>query len=199
MHLLQLMNNRARQDEVSLSFLGAGAYEHHIPAAVWDLVSRGEFMTAYTPYQAEASQGTLQLIYEFQTMIAGLAGLDVSNASLYDGATAFAEACLMAVRANRKSKSKRILVPQVLSPVYRSVAQVILRGQASQVQVIPAIHGLERQDLARQRPAGDQQNPAPSPGGQTVQCQGRVIGQAHGFIPRKFGAASPRRKGVVLA
>ena len=93
-----------------------------MPAAVWDIATRGEFYSAYTPYQAEASQGTLQVIYEFQTMLTGLTGLDVSNASLYDGATAFAEACLMAVRANRKSKSKRILVPQVMNPVYRSVA-----------------------------------------------------------------------------
>ena len=74
MELLRLMGERARQDEVELSFLGAGAYEHHIPAAIWDLVSRGEFLTAYTPYQAEASQGTLQLIYEFQTMMARLTG-----------------------------------------------------------------------------------------------------------------------------
>ena len=87
MALMRLMNERARADEVDLCFIGAGAYQHHIPAAVWDITSRGEFMTAYTPYQAEASQGTLQLIYEYQTMMSRLMQMDVANASVYDGAS----------------------------------------------------------------------------------------------------------------
>ncbi len=129
MLLFQEMRKCAREDIGGLCFIGAGAYEHHIPAAVWDVATRGEFLTAYTPYQAEASQGTLQLIYEFQTMMASLMGLDVSNASLYDGSTALAEAILMAVRSQKKSKSKRILVPKTLHPTYRKVVETIVSYQ----------------------------------------------------------------------
>jgi len=129
MDVARLMRERAAQDERKLCFAGAGAYEHHIPAAVWELTTRGEFYSAYTPYQAEASQGTLQLLYEYQTMMAGLTGMDVSNASLYDGASSLAEAILMAVRANRKSKSKRILIPRTVHPTYRAVAHTIVQHQ----------------------------------------------------------------------
>jgi len=122
MQIGRLMSERARADGRPLCFIGAGAYEHHIPSAVWAITTRGEFYSAYTPYQAEASQGTLQLIYEYQSMIASLTGMDVSNASLYDGASAVAEASLMAVRANRKSKSLRVLIPRTVSPMYRRVA-----------------------------------------------------------------------------
>lgn len=129
MALLRLMQERAAQDVSGTCFIGAGAYEHHIPAAVWDIATRGEFMTAYTPYQAEASQGTLQLIYEYQTMMASLMGMDVSNASLYDGASALAEAVLMAVRANKKTKSRRILMPTTMHPRYRDVVKTIVSQQ----------------------------------------------------------------------
>ena len=88
MEVTRLMHERAEQDGRWLNFVGAGAYEHHIPAAVWQIATRGEFYSAYTPYQAEASQGTLQLLYEYQTMMTSLTGMDVTNASLYDGATA---------------------------------------------------------------------------------------------------------------
>jgi glycine dehydrogenase subunit 1 len=129
MEVSRLMQARAREDGQPLCFTGAGAYDHHIPAAVWQLTTRGEFYTAYTPYQAEASQGTLQLLYEYQSMMTALTAMDVSNASLYDGASALAEAVLMAVRGNRKSKSKRILVPTTLHPLYRRVVRSIVRNQ----------------------------------------------------------------------
>ncbi|MCB1691213.1 MAG: aminomethyl-transferring glycine dehydrogenase subunit GcvPA [Pseudomonadales bacterium] len=137
MELMQLMNRRARRDEVELSFIGAGAYEHHIPAAVWDLVSRGEFMTAYTPYQAEASQGTLQVIYEFQTMMSRLTGMDVANASVYEGGSALAEATLMAVRANKKNKSNRILALGTVNPRYLEATRNIVSNQDIEVDLAP--------------------------------------------------------------
>jgi glycine dehydrogenase subunit 1 len=129
MEVGRMMRGRARQDGQALCFAGAGAYEHHIPAAVWEIATRGEFYSAYTPYQAEASQGTLQLLYEFQSMIATLTAMEVANASLYDGASALAEAVLMAVRANRKSKSKRILMPRTVHPAYRKVVHNIVKNQ----------------------------------------------------------------------
>jgi len=143
----RLMRQRAAQDEVPLSFLGAGAYEHHIPAAVWELTTRGEFYSAYTPYQAEASQGTLQVIYEYQTMMASLTGLEVSNASLYDGASALAEAILMAVRANRRSHSRRILVPSSLHPHYSEVARTITSSQGIEMVELPYDRQSGRTDL----------------------------------------------------
>ena len=136
MALMRLMNERAASDEVKLSFLGAGAYEHHIPAAVWNIVGRGEYMTAYTPYQAEASQGTLQLIYEFQSMITRLTGMDVANASVYEGASAMAEGILMSVRANKKSKSKRILCAGTLNPSYIRASRNIVTNQNISLEVL---------------------------------------------------------------
>ena len=102
--LVRLMTQRQPSSN-DLCFIGAGAYSHYIPAAVWELTRRGEFYTAYTPYQAEASQGGLQVIYEFQTAIAELMAMETSNASLYDGATALAEAIFMAVRVHRSKKN----------------------------------------------------------------------------------------------
>lgn len=137
MAVARLMRRRAGEDGEPLCFIGAGAYDHHIPAAVWEIVTRGEFYTAYTPYQAEASQGTLQLVYEFQTMMAGLTGLDVSNASLYDGASGLAEAILMAVRANRRARTKRILLPATVHPAYRAAADTIVRNQGIELVDVP--------------------------------------------------------------
>ncbi len=137
MQVARLMRGRAAGDATGLSFIGAGAYEHHIPQAVWDIATRGEFYSAYTPYQAEASQGTLQVLYEYQTMMASLNGLDVSNASLYDGASALAEAVLMAVRCHRKSKSKRILMPSTVHPSYRAVVTAVVKNQGITVEDLP--------------------------------------------------------------
>ena len=125
----RLMERRAAEDGQPLCFLGGGAYQHHIPAVVWEITTRGEFYSAYTPYQAEASQGTLQVIYEFQSMITALTGMDAANASLYDGASALAEAVLMAVRLNRQSRSRRVLVPRTLNPVWRKVAHALTHRQ----------------------------------------------------------------------
>ncbi len=128
MEISRLMLERAEQDGRYLTFLGAGAYEHHIPAAVWQITTRGEFYSAYTPYQAEASQGTLQLIYEYQTMMTRLTGLDVSNASLYDGGSGLGEAVLMAVRAN-KSNARRVLIPKTVHPLYRAACRAVVGSQ----------------------------------------------------------------------
>ncbi len=135
MEVTRLMEERAARDGRWLNFIGAGAYEHHIPAAVWQIVSRGEFYTAYTPYQAEASQGTLQVLYEFQTMMASLTGMDVSNASLYDGASALAEAVLMAVRAHKSAR--RVLVPATLHPHWRRTVESIVGNQGIELVTVP--------------------------------------------------------------
>lgn len=137
MELGRLMRERAKLDDGLLCFIGAGAYEHHIPAAVWDVASRGEFYTAYTPYQAEASQGSLQLIYEYQSMMASLLSLDVSNASLYDGASALAEAILMAVRLHSKKAKFSILMPRSVHPHYRDTVKAIVTQQQIKLIDVP--------------------------------------------------------------
>jgi len=135
MAVTRLMEERAVQDGRWVNFSGAGAYEHHIPAAVWQVVTRGELYSAYTPYQAEASQGTLQILYEFQSMMAALTGMEVSNATLYDGASALAEAVLMAVRAHKSAK--KILVPATVHPVWQAVARTIVGNQGIELVTLP--------------------------------------------------------------
>ncbi len=139
--MLQMLQARAQQDDGYACFLGGGSYDHHIPAAVWDLTSRGEFMTAYTPYQAEASQGTLQLIYEYQSMMTALTGMDVSNASVYDGASGLAEAMLMAMRANKKNKSGEVWVAGTVHPHYAEASRNIVRNQGITLVEIAASQG----------------------------------------------------------
>jgi len=122
---LRQMQKRNPDAEEVTTFLGAGAYRHYTPALIGSLVLRGEFATSYTPYQPEVSQGTLQAIFEFQTMIAMLTGMDLANASMYDGASALAEAVLMAHRINKKNE---FLIARAVHPEYRQTTETYLRG-----------------------------------------------------------------------
>lgn len=130
---LQEVASKNRLSEVS--FLGGGIYNHFVPPVVWTLVMRPEFVTAYTPYQAEVAQGTLQAIYEFQTHICRLTGMDVANASMYDGATAVAEAASLAIAHTGR---KKILISETVSPAYREVLQTTLSGRKVEIVTIPA-------------------------------------------------------------
>src|SRR5215813_1639964 len=116
------------------SFLGAGAYRHHVPASVDHLIQRGEFLTSYTPYQPEVTQGTLQYLFEFQTQVALLTGMDVANASMYDGATSTCEAVQM---ANRITRRKRAVISGGLHPHYREVIETLAKYTGFQVVTPP--------------------------------------------------------------
>ncbi len=131
------------------SFLGAGVYNHYRPVLVDTVVSRGEFLTSYTPYQAEISQGTLTSIFEFQTMVCQLTGMDVANASMYDGSSAVPEAAMMAVRVTRRDK---VLIARTVHPEYREVLQTYTKHQGIPVQELAyAKNGrLDLDDLKRQ-------------------------------------------------
>ncbi len=131
--LARMQKRNINSEEVSL-FLGAGAYRHFSPALIDHLISRGEFATSYTPYQPEVSQGTLQAIFEFQTMIAMLTGMDIANASMYDGASALAEAVIMAERVTRK---REILISRAVHPEYRQVVETYTRSNEIEIVEIP--------------------------------------------------------------
>ena len=137
-HVKGLASENTTIDDYA-SYLGAGAYEHYIPSFVDQLLLRSEFYTAYTPYQPEISQGTLQAIYEYQTLVCELTGMDAGNASMYDGASALAEAALMSCDATRRSK---VLVPQTIHPEYREVLRTYLPPRGVEIVEIPFENGV---------------------------------------------------------
>ncbi|MDP8265974.1 MAG: aminomethyl-transferring glycine dehydrogenase subunit GcvPA [Candidatus Aceula meridiana] len=134
-HIRQIAKNNASD---LVSFLGAGLYDHYVPAAVSSLMSRGEFYTAYTPYQPECSQGTLQSLFEFQSMICALTDMDIANASLYDGGTALYEAMMMAIRVTGR---KKIVMDGGVSPIYRKIIKTYTSNLDIEFQETPVVHG----------------------------------------------------------
>jgi glycine dehydrogenase subunit 1 len=132
--LFEQLSARNRPVSDQASFLGGGIYDHEIPSVVNFLSSRSEFYTAYTPYQPEVSQGTLQMIFEFQTLISRLVGLPVANASMYDGATALAEAVLMAAKITRR---RQVLYPDSLNPRFLNVLRTYISGKELELVAVP--------------------------------------------------------------
>jgi len=139
MELLREIEKISKRNNSELAiFAGGGVYDHFIPTAVDTIISRPEFMTAYTPYQAEVSQGTLQAIYEFQTCICRLTGMDVANASMYDGGSAAAEAIILSATCRKRSKA---LISETVNPLYRNVINTYLSGRDIEIVTIPLKNG----------------------------------------------------------
>ncbi|EJW96844.1 glycine dehydrogenase subunit 1 [gut metagenome] len=136
----RILSKLATKNRPLIPFAGAGAYDHYTPAVIPYLAARSEFSTSYTPYQAEISQGTLQYIFEYQTMMADLTGMDISNASMYDGATATAEAMLMCVAAAKKRN--RVVLSETLAPAVRRVVQTYARFHGVDLVEVPAKEGV---------------------------------------------------------
>src|SRR5438270_13880043 len=135
LELLKRFREMGARNEAArrISFLGGGAYSHYVPTIVDHLISRSEFFTAYTPYQPEISQGTLQSIFEFQTLVCQLTGMDMANASMYDGSTAMAEAVLMAERVTRRSK---VIASSAIHPHYLEVAHTYVQHAGIDLQQV---------------------------------------------------------------
>jgi glycine dehydrogenase subunit 1 len=144
-HLRTLAATNADADRFAC-FVGAGSYDHYVPSPINHLISRGEFFTAYTPYQPEASQGTLRTIYEYQTMIAELTGMDVANASIYDGASSLAEAALMAHAATDR---REVVLTRGVNPLYRQVVETYCDGAGIKLRDVLAPEGVLDLDAAR--------------------------------------------------
>ncbi|HHT9137629.1 MAG TPA: glycine dehydrogenase, partial [Candidatus Wunengus sp. YC60] len=137
--ILKELSEKNTHTDKCISFLGAGAYEHYIPTVIDHLASRSEFYTCYTPYQPEVSQGTLQAIFEFQTLMCELTGMDVANASMYDGSTALTEAALLAIRLKERNK---VVCSRAIHPEYRQVLKGYLKGLRTEIVEIGTPEGI---------------------------------------------------------
>lgn len=154
MEVRRFFEQLGKQNKSLTCFGGAGVYDHYTPAIVPNLVQRSEFLTSYTPYQAEISQGTLHYIFEYQSMMAELTGMDISNASMYDGSTATAEAVLMA-KANAK-KANRMLISETIDPKVLEVVKTYAHFQNIQIDMIPAVNGAtDKKTLTEKLSQGD--------------------------------------------
>lgn len=153
MEVRRLFAGLGKENTLLTCFAGAGVYDHYTPAAVPNIISRSEFLTSYTPYQAEISQGTLHYIFEYQSMMAELTGMDIANASMYDGTTATAEAVLMAAAASKKCN--KVLVSSTVDPKMLAVVRTYARFHGVEIEMVDARDGVtDREDLSRRLAAG---------------------------------------------
>ena len=148
LEIRELLENYGMLNDQLISFAGAGVYDHYIPSVVPNIISRSEYLTSYTPYQAEISQGTLHYIFEFQSMMAELTGMEISNASMYDGTTATAEAAMMAMSSVRKST--KVLASRTVDPKILRVVETYARYNGFNVEMIDEKNGItDREDMRR--------------------------------------------------
>lgn len=153
MEVRNLITELSEQNQKMVCFAGAGSYDHYTPSVVPFLASRSEFSTSYTPYQAEISQGTLEYIFEYQTMMADLTGMDLSNASMYDGSTATAEAMMMCVAASKKRK--KVLISKTFNPSVLRVVETYAKFHQVDLVQVPVVNGVMDRDFAQEQLAQD--------------------------------------------